>query len=50
MKKYVIMPKDEFYSGSGCDEMFDSFEDAEFHMKFYSDKERQELVIVEIII
>lgn len=50
MKKYVIMPKDDFYSGSGCDKMFDSREDVEFHMKFYSEKERQELVIVEIII
>lgn len=36
-------------SGSGCDKVFDTYEDAEWHMRmFYTDKEREGLDIVEI--
>lgn len=35
-------------SGSGCDELFDSICDAEFHMSFWTPKEREGCVIVAV--
>ena len=47
MKKYMI--DYENGSGSGCDKLFDTREDAEFHMNvFYTPEEREGLAIVEI--
>ena len=44
--KYMI----EFLngSGSGCDELFDSIQDAEFHMSFWTLEERENCVIVPV--
>ena len=46
MKKYMIDYVNG--SGSGCDELFRSREDAELHMSFYTEKEKEGLVIVEV--
>lgn len=35
-------------SGSGCDEVFSSYDDAKMHMIFYSAEEKKYLEIVEI--
>lgn len=36
-------------SGSGCDKVFDTYEDAKFHMKIaYTENEREGLEIIEI--
>ena len=35
-------------SGSGCDELFDTYEDAEFHMSFWTPEEREGCAIVEV--
>lgn len=45
--KYLI--DFEYGSGSGCDKLFDSVEDAQFHINmFYTPKEREGLVIVPV--
>ena len=46
MKKYIIDNMNG--SGSGCDTMFDTIEDAQRHMSFYTEKEREGLEIVPI--
>ena len=46
MKKYLI--DYTAGSGSGCDELFDTREDAEFHMSFWTDDERKNCEIVEV--
>lgn len=46
MKKYIIDYTEG--SGSGCDKLFDTYEDAERHMMFYTAKEREGLEIVEV--
>lgn len=35
-------------SGSGCDTIFDTYEDAERHMSLWTEKERQGCEIVEV--
>lgn len=46
MKKYII---DYLYgSGSGCDTLFDTYEDAEYHMSFWTEEEKKGCVIVEV--
>lgn len=35
-------------SGSGCDQLFDTYEAAEFHMSFWTDKEKEGCEIVEV--
>ena len=46
MKKYIIDNTNG--SGSGCDTIFDTIEDAQRHMNFYTDKEREGLEIVPV--
>lgn len=46
MKKYFIDNTNG--SGSGCDTLFDSIDDARRHMDFYTEKEREGLEIVPI--
>jgi hypothetical protein len=46
MKKYMIDYTEG--SGSGCDKLFDTRDDARFHMDFYTDKEREGLEVVEV--
>jgi hypothetical protein len=46
MKKYMIDYTEG--SGSGCDELFDTYQDAEYHMSFWTEKEREGCVIVEV--
>lgn len=46
MKKYMIDYTEG--SGSGCDKLFDTKEEAERHMMFYTDKEREGLEVVEV--
>lgn len=48
MKKYIIDTKDPYFSGSGCDTLFDTREEAERHLLGYTEKERKELEVVEI--
>lgn len=45
--KYRIDTDDNEISGSGCDMLFDSKEDAEWHMRNYTEEEKKHLVIVE---
>ena len=46
MKKYMIDYTQG--SGSGCDELFDTIEDAQRHMMLWTNKEREDCVIVEV--
>ena len=47
MKKYMIDYTEG--SGSGCDKLFDTREDAEWHMNtFYTEDERKGLEVVEV--
>lgn len=46
MKKYMIDYTQG--SGSGCDTLFNSREDAEFHMKLWTAEERKGCEIVEV--
>ena len=46
MKKYLIDYTEG--SGSGCDQLFDTYEAAEFHMSFWTDKEKEGCEIVEV--
>lgn len=44
--KYII--DSDVTGGSGCDEIFETFEDAKFHFDLYTENERQGLFIAEI--
>lgn len=46
MKKYIIDYTNG--SGSGCDQLFDSIEDAQQHMSFWTAEERKGCEIVEV--
>ena len=46
MKKYIIDNMNG--SGSGCDTLFDTIEDAQRHMNFYTEREREGLEIVPV--
>ena len=48
MKTIKYMIDYENGSGSGCDTIFDTIEDAKQHMKFYTEKEKEGLVIVPV--
>ena len=45
--KFRIDTDDNEISGSGCDTLFDSKDEAEWHMHFYTEDEKKHLVIVE---
>lgn len=46
MKKYIIDNTNG--SGSGCDTLFNTIDDAQRHMNFYTEREREGLEIVPI--